>query len=244
MGPNAQSVTVVSVWTGGAFVPYSLPYTTASGLAGGPDLWVGGTRRPATMGNASGIAWYARRNGSDGWDTWELDQGTIVANAEGVTFGADGRAWTGSWAGQGFSGLEDGDWINVFELASGANDSSGLINHSGNLLAMATRRRRRRLGHPVRLGRSAAPRPGVRPHRPGADDQQRTAADAAVVNLVAHPDGPLLVLHDWADAVKVEVLVDPARWRDPAQLDRPARPVPAAWVTGPRCGTPTSSGPT
>lgn len=218
MGPNAQSVTMVSVWTGSAFVPYALPYTTARGLAGGTDLWVGGTRRTATMGNASGFAWYARSNGSDGWDSWELDQGTIVANAEGLTFGADGRAWTGSWAGQGFSGLDDSGWINVFEVASDANDSSGLINHSGNVLAMA-----RGTDGTIWAGQFASG--GLLRHDPASGRTDPIRPDNSglrsrrIVNLVAHPDGPLLVLHDADDSEdleRAEILIDPVLWRNPA----------------------------
>ena len=218
MGPNAQSATVVSVWTGGAFVTASPPYSTARGLAGGPDLWVGGSQRPATMGVASGIAWYARRTASAGWDTWNLDQGPIVANAEGVTFGADGRAWTGSWAGQGFSGVLDGEWVNVFEVASAANDSSGLINQSGNVLAMAT-------GSDGIIWAGQFASGGLLRHDPvsGRTDQVRLnnsgLLSRRIVNLVAHPDGPLLVLHDAdnpADLQRAEVLVDPVLWRNPA----------------------------
>ncbi len=46
-----------------------------------------------------------------------------------------------------------------------------------------------------------------------------------VVNIVVHPDGPVITLHDWVDAEKVEILVDPADWADAA-----------SWMVLPRDG--------
>ncbi len=44
----------------------------------------------------------------------------------------------------------------------------------------------------------------------------------SIVNLVVHPDGPVVTLHDWVDDEKVEVLVDP---------DNPA--APSSWISLP-----------
>ncbi|MBE0565702.1 MAG: hypothetical protein IH621_07095 [Krumholzibacteria bacterium] len=222
LGLNGQGQGIVSRWTGSAFVGVPTPYATALALAGGTDLWAAGRYAEAGMGSTSAFAWYARGDGGTGWQTWQLDQGTIVGTAEGLTFGRDGRAWIGSFTGQGFGGLGEGGWTNVFALASDANDSSGLINHSGNMLAMAATADGAVWACQYGSG-------GLLRHDPatGRTDPVRTTDSGlggrGVVNLVAHPGGPLLVLHDWQDAVKVEVLTDPARWRDPANwIDLPS----------------------
>ena len=204
----------IARWTGTEFVVTPAPYAAAHALAGGADLWVGGRLRLEGMGNASGIAWYARADGAGGWDEWRLDGAPLVGTVEGVTFGADGRAWIGSWAGQGISGLRDGQWTDVYELAAAGNDSSGLINHSGNVLAMATGTDGAiwavqfasggLLRHDPASGRTEP----VVPANSGLDGRR-------IVNLVVHPAGPLLMMHDSGDETKVQVLVDPARWRDP-----------------------------
>ncbi|MFO7609405.1 MAG: hypothetical protein R6X35_09455 [Candidatus Krumholzibacteriia bacterium] len=215
LGPNAQSQGVVSRWDGAAFTGVPTPHASALALAGGTELWTGGRYALAGMSPSAAFAWYARGDGAGSWQTWRLDQGSVVGSAEGLTFGADGRAWVGSFTADGFSGLGDDGWTSVNQLASAANDSSGLINFSANMLAMATD-----AAGAVWVGQYGSG--GLLRHDPttGRTDPVRTTnsglAGRGIVNLVAHPDGPLLVLHDWQDEVKVEVLVDPAHWRNPA----------------------------
>ena len=40
----------------------------------------------------------------------------------------------------------------------------------------------------------------------------------SIIDLVVHPDGPLIILHDWAMTQKVEILVDPDNWSERRQL--------------------------
>jgi hypothetical protein len=64
---------------------------------------------------------------------------------------------------------------------------------------------------------------GVLRHDPatGRTDQIREfnsgLTGRSIVSVAAHPDGPILFMHDWSDASdKVDVLIDPVHWRNPA----------------------------
>ena len=51
-----------------------------------------------------------------------------------------------------------------------------------------------------------------------------------VVSLVAHPDGTLLIMHDLNDAGLVDVLSDPAHWRNSSNWSA-LRADRRAWAT-------------
>jgi hypothetical protein len=214
MGGGASGTEVAS-WDGLRFSSQLAPYGSAAAIVGDEDLWLGGRLRLADMGTSSGVAWYARLDAAGtGFEIRRLENTPVAGNITGVTFGADGTAWIGSHIAQGFAGLKDGAWTNVWELASADNDSNGMINHSGNILAMATDAQGRIWATQYGSG-------GLLRHDPatGRTDQVLTGnsglAGRGVVRLEAHPDGPLIVMHDWQDATKVEVLIDTDLWRNP-----------------------------
>ncbi len=220
-GIDAQAAGHVGRWDGSAFTDIPLPYATATSLTGEDELWTGGRHRLAGTSPAAGYAWFARLGADDSWDTAVLDGGPVVGNVEGVTFGADGRAWIGSWGGAGISGLRDGQWVNVDSLASAVNDSSGLINFNGNVLAMAT-------DHAGGVWATQFASGGLLRYDPvtGRTDQILTGnsglSGRRVVNLTVHPDGSLLMVHDSGDAIPAQVLIDPVHWRNPANWVSPS----------------------
>ncbi len=216
LGLTGGGTGTLARWDDPGFTTRPTPYAAAAALAGGDVLWTGGRVAETGMGGTSGRAWYARMDDAAGaFTTARLDAGPVAGDIEGVTFGADGTAWIGSRTAQAFDGLKDGRWTSVFELATAENDTNVLINHSGNMLALATDSDG--MIWVTQYGSGGLLRHDPVHHR--TDHVLTTNSGLSgrgVVQLAAHPAGPLLVMHDWQDAVKVEVLVDPARWDNPA----------------------------
>ncbi len=169
--------------------------------------------RPAPL---AGFAWLGGRR-AGAWAQWFRDS-SIVGDADGVTIDALGRAWVGERGGDGLSALSpQGAWTHITDLATVANDSSGLFNHDGGVLSAVT---------------DAAGAlwfcqyfSGVIRVHDGAYDlihpYNSALAGSAVVRLGVHPAGPVFVMTDGNVADSgVQVLVDP---------DHPYRG--DAWVT-------------
>lgn len=201
-------------WNGAGYDDLVLPYALTYAVGGGGELWLGGRIIESGMSpGRSGLAYMGRLLTDGSFRTWPWDT-PLPASCAGVTFGADGRPWLGSRWGEAFSARgADGTWLNIYEVATADNDSSGLIGQWAPILALDT----------GADGVVWAPQlgAGVLRHDPatGRTDQIRTPNSGltghSVVNVTAHPDGPILLMHDWADAEKVDVLVDPVNWRNP-----------------------------
>ncbi len=143
----------------------------------------------------------------------------VAGGFDGVAIDSRGRAWVGDREGDGLAGYLDGSWYNITQLATVANDSSGLFNWGGGLLAMA------RAGDDlwfnqfvtgaIRLRPAAAPG--------GAESWDLITRNNSgmrgrfIVNIAVHPDGAVFFCTDAGDGeIGVDVLFDPANWRHPA----------------------------
>jgi ligand-binding sensor domain-containing protein len=211
-------------WDGAAWSQVAAPLAGTRALAAGngpaAPLWAAGGFSDPEMDPRSGHAFVARQE-DGGWSSWQTDEMIFVA-VDGCAFAPDGSVWVGSRQGLGI-GRRDADrrWTQVYQLATAANDSTGLFRHGPGVLSMLT----------LPNGEVWFPQftSGVVRLRPGdpattADDQfdLLTAAnsglpDNRILRIIRHPDGPLLFLSDDAG---VSVLLDPAHWRNPAQWVR------------------------
>lgn len=196
-----------STWGG---VP--LPYDRCDAVFSGATLLVGGREKPDGMGGAIGFGWVGSREGNNEFETWQLES-SLVRNANGVTFGADGSPWIGSHNADAISSLQEDAWFHIYEIASAENDSSGLFDHSGNVLGMTTG-----TDGVVYAGQISR---GVVRYDPIAERSNLMYHGSCglngtgVVNLSTHPAGPIFVMNDDRDEEKVEVLTDPFAWRNP-----------------------------
>lgn len=203
---------VMSLYDGSAWTPLTLPYTRTYAVFAGEDLWVGGRILETGMALQVGHGWLGRLEAGGGFTTWRLDA-SLVRNATGVTFGVDSTPWIGSHNADGISHLAGGAWSSIYVVASADNDSSGLFNQGANILSMTTG-----TDGVVYAGQYTS---GAVRHDPvtGVSELMFAANSGLqggnIVNMVTHPDGPVIFLHDWANAQKVEVLVDPDHWRNP-----------------------------
>jgi hypothetical protein len=208
-GTGRLHVNTADVWTD---VP--LPQLRCSSVFAGQDLWVGGraveTRNDRFISNV----YLARQEAGGTFTTWEQSQ-TQVGNSEGVTFGDQGQVWMGAWGGQALSSRDGDAWLHIFELPSAANDTMVLFPFQGNVLSMAS-------GPDGEIWAGQYASGGIIKYDPATnttdliDPSNSALGGRGIVNMITHPDGPLVVMHDWADADKVEVLVDPDNWQSSA----------------------------
>ncbi|PID81539.1 hypothetical protein CSB20_02545 [bacterium DOLZORAL124_64_63] len=197
-----------------------VPDQKVTALYAGTTLWLGGRDSPAGMdASANGFAWLARWDGQDNW-TVQIQDASLVYNACGVAVENDGTRWVGSFGGKAFSGIGDAGNHHFYELATVDNDSTGLFNHYANFLTMAADN--------AGVVYAAQYTAGIIRYDKNNDETalihpgNSAMSGGHIVNMVVHPDGPLFMLHDWADEQKVQILLDPANWEDPANwLDVP-----------------------
>ena len=232
LGVNSSSNGVLGVRQGNAWTLQVLPYAKCASVASGQDLWIGGMRTLEGMGSGAGFA-YLGRETAGSFDTWTIPTG-LVQNAEGVTFAADGSIWIGSHVADAVSGFDGQQWSSIYELAGQSESGYGLFNYGANILTMAGD-----LSGQIWISQYTS---GLLRHDPAAGTgvmltpQNSGMSGAFLLDLVVHPDGPLLLMHDlaWPETAmydqKVDVLIDPDRWDDPGSWFSP--PVDIGGITG------------
>ena len=200
------------VYNGTTWVTLTPPTGATGAIHAGTEFWLGG-RAGISTGAEFTIqnAYLARRNGATTFDVFEVTASQVLS-AGGVTF-SDGAPYVGGQVWQSvISSRHDGVWEHVHHelatadnvdkrlsegiilaLATGADDDVWAALYAGTGLA--------------RLDRAAGLTHLINPTNSGL-------LGKSIVNVVTHPDGPVLTLHDWADAEKVEILVDPDNWAD------------------------------
>lgn len=210
-------------WTGTAFGAMPTPAARTPVMAGGRDLWMAGWK-PAD-GMPEHWTWplfRARQEAGDTYSIWDTDEIT-VPSPSGAAFDADGRLWLGDFTAETLAlRQDDGLWRGVYETADSATDSSGLINHGGNLLFVAP-------GADGTLwsGQLGA---GVLRHDPLSWHMDVVVTDNSglgsgrVINGVPHPDGSILFMFDNKDfsGILLQVLTDPEHWRNPDNWATPS----------------------
>ena len=213
LGLTGGGRNVLSQYDGTSWTSVDLPYTRTYAVFSGQELWVGGRIRETGMAGQVGYGWLGRREAGGDFTTWRLDA-SLVRNANGVVFDSDGNPWIGSHNADGISRLGDDGWFSIYEVASAANDSSGLFNQGANVLSMtadadgivyAGQYSSGAVRYDSAAGRSHLMFPANCGLRGGH-----------IVNMITHPDGTVIFMHDWADPNKVEVLADPVHWRGDA----------------------------
>ncbi len=216
LGREPNSHGLLSEFDGSSWSPITLPYFQCSAIAAGEDLWVSGPEVYSTPGGHLTYNFLGRRLGGDQFDTL-VDMDTQVANCEGVTFGADGSTWMGDFFGFQISRYQPADdsFLFLFERPHAANDTLNLFPGLGPVLSLAGA-----TDGSVFAGQYAGG--GVLKYNPASmttdlmDPDNSGLQGRGVVNLVLHPDGPLIIMHDWRDTQNVEVLVDPDNWEGTA----------------------------
>lgn len=221
-------------WDGALWTEAALPEPLARVIAGGDRLWTAGMRIEPGMsgGQRTGRAFLAA-GGPDAWSSWQTDE-LLYTGVDGVGFGPDGSLWLGSRDGVGVSRCDpSGRWEQLYEVASAANDSLGLFAHGPNVLSLVVLPDGEVWFTQFDVGGGVARvRPGAGGGIAGAAVEHLTPLNSGlatrrVVRIVRHPDGPLLFCSDQSG---VDVLLEPSRWREPAQWLR--LPVGAAGLGG------------
>ena len=204
---------LLGLWNGVDFTLVAVPFAKVSTIWADHELWLGGpSREDPAMATLSSLAYLARRETAGEFTSWVMD-GTLVFNCQGVTIGKDGQIWIGSNLGRAVSAFDGDSWLNIYEIATAENDSSGLFNHGGNVLAMATGADGR-----IWFNQYGA---GALVHDPGTGTTTLLRPDDSplsgdrIVRIVTHPEGPVFFMHDINDAGLVDVLFDPGNWRNP-----------------------------
>jgi len=203
---------VLNEFDGATWSPIVLPFPKCSAIDAGEELWIGGSTRWITPGGRLIFNYLGRRLSGDDFDT-TVDTSTQVGNCNGVAFGADGTAWMGDREGFQISRYDprDDSFLFIFERPHAANDTLNLFPNLGPVLSIA--------GAPdgtVFAGQFAGG--GVLKFNPATSTTDLMDPDNSglqgrlILNLVVHPDGPLIIMHNEDDAQRVEVLVDPENW--------------------------------
>jgi len=200
---------------GSAWQAVLLPVQRTRAIAMLDDLWVGGEEKPANTSSQTGRVFLARRQ-QTAWDTWVTAESLVLAVGS-VAFGPDGSLWLGSENGLAVSTLAGGEWSHIADLATTENDSSGLFAYGPNINAMLILENGEVWFNQRTAGAVRKIPAGT--GQPTAQYDHLTAANSGLSsNLIScikqHPDGPLFFLHENAG---VDILLDPARWRDPTQ---------------------------
>ncbi|MEN8006910.1 MAG: T9SS type A sorting domain-containing protein, partial [Candidatus Krumholzibacteriota bacterium] len=212
LGLNASTQGVLSEYDGSAWNPIDLPFPECTAIAAGEEFWISGPDDHVTAGGQTTSNYLGRLQIGGTFDS-VVDASTQVANGVGVAFGADGRAWMGDFFGRQISAYDatDNSFFYIFERPHAANDTLNLFPGLGPVLSLAGAK-----DGTVYAGQYAGG--GVLKINGTSTDLMDPGNSGlqgrGVVNMVAHPDGPLIILHDWTDAQTVEVLVDPSDWTE------------------------------
>jgi ligand-binding sensor domain-containing protein len=213
-------------WDGATWTAASLPEPRTRVIAQKDGaLWCAGLRiDPDREPNGRAARAFLARRDEAAWSPWATDE-LLFLGVDGVSFGPDGALWLGSREGVGVARqTAAGQWGQVAGLATVANDSTGLFTYGANILALAgtpdgdvwvTQYDFHLLGGGGGLLRL---RPGAAVDLADVAVELLPPAEAPpghhrTVRIVRHPDGPLMMC---TDLLGVDVLVEPARPRDPA----------------------------
>ena len=213
LGLTALDGAVLSEYDGAVWTPIALPHPECTAIDAGEEMWISGPTRRETDGGRLTYNYIGRLE-DDGTFHTLVSTSTQVSNCEGVAFDADGRAWMGDFFGKQISRFDarDNSFFFIFERPHAGNDTLNLFPGLGPVLSIA--------GSPdgtVFAGQYAG---GgilkINTMSTGTTDRIDPSNSGlqgkGIVNMVVHPDGPLIVMHDWTDNQNVEILVDPDNW--------------------------------
>ncbi len=212
--PSEPADVRLQLWDGASWTAVPLPTGDCRALEVTDRVWVAGRIQAPGMYSQIARAFLAGRSGGD-WESWTYDS-SLVPDVGAVVLGPTGTAWLGSYRGWAVSARTGDDWFQIYQQASAANDSSGLIEFGGNIFTMLARTERetwiaQRDKGLIRLVRGAGGAPDVYEYITTANSG---LGAAQFTRIVEHPDGPLLFLTENGG---VSILLDPGQWRDAAQ---------------------------
>jgi ligand-binding sensor domain-containing protein len=202
-------------WDGAQWNTMSLPTPYVRAIGWDDGLWAAGEERRPDMAPQVGHALLALR-ADESWQTWVTDE-SLVRQVGGVSFGQDGTIWLAAQDGRAVSWRGTSGWSHIDREATAENDATGLIGFGANIFAI-----RALADGEVWLSQRARGLLRYVPARvTGSDDlYEQVTTDTSplrsdyVGRIVVHPRGPLLRL---TENDGVEILLDPARWREESQ---------------------------
>ncbi len=209
LGINSSNNGVLAYRDGSSWQDVAVPYLKTGTIYGDESLWIGGRVLPNGMAAGTGRAFVSRYLDTAVFENFESNF-SLVRNAEGIAFGNDGSAWIGSWLADAISTRDtEGNWRHIYEVASDENGNNGLFNQGANVLCMAGDA----AGY-MWAGQFSSGALRIDPEDLTTD--HLTASNSGLdgqllLNIVAHPDGPVFFLHD-LDGGMVDVLTDPENW--------------------------------
>lgn len=194
---------------GGSYHVEYGPYAKTSLIYADEEVYVAGRYRADGMASQTGRVFVARYLADYDYQTTLSDR-CLVHNPEGLALQRDGTLWIGSWLADAISSWDENrGWRHIYEVADADNDFNGLINQGANVLCMAED-----YSGAVWAGQFTAGAVRIDPQdmstehvRPGDVPMD----GGMLLNMVAHPDGPMFFLHD-LDGGMVDVLLDPVNW--------------------------------
>jgi len=202
----------VREWDGAAWNAVGLPHPVCTAIAAGDDFWVGGLLESITPGGRLVYNYLGRLLPGGTFDT-VTDIGTQVANSEGVAIAADGSAWMGDRNGFQITRYNprDDSFLFLYEVPHAGNDTLNLFPGRGPVLSIAATGSGNVYASQFAGG-------GVLKFDPATRTTDLIDTDNSglegrhILNLVEHPDGSLIVLHNASDAQRVEILVGGGDW--------------------------------
>ncbi|MBM4131066.1 hypothetical protein FJ250_08550 [bacterium] len=222
LGLDSSGNGVLEAATGGVWRTVALTNPKCRSVHAGADVWIGGRSQQVSGSRVLEQAYLGRREAGDQFTFLDF-RASLARSVEGVTFTPGGDIWIGDWRGAYVSRLRNGAWTYLWESAHVAPDSNGIFTAGGNVLCMAA-------GPDGTVWANQFTQGILRIDGATGKVNHLTSTSSGlsghfVVNLVTHPDGPLIAMHDVSDAQKVDVLIDPDGWRNPAN-----------WITLPLTG--------
>ncbi len=213
LGLTATGDGVLSQYDGTVWNPMTLPFAQCTAIDAGEELWVSGPTYRDTDGGRLTYNYLGKLQGDGTFTTW-VSNSTQVSNCIGAAFDAEGRTWMGDFSGRQITRYDtrSNSYFYIFERPHAANDTLNLFPGLGPVLCIAgapdgTVFAGQYVGGGIlkinTLGSGTTDR--IDPTNSGLQGR-------GVVNMVVHPDGPLIVMHDWTDLQNVEILVDPDNW--------------------------------
>ncbi len=203
----------VQVYNGISWQSFSTPSGSLGAIYAGDDFWIGGQASSSVSGQYTIRNAYLGRLG--GGSTFEVEeiQGSQVTNVAGVAFSGS-NPYVGSWVWFSvISGYQDGAWNHV-RYKSDNSDNASLS--PGQILVMDS-------GPDLSVWASVFHGTGLARITPSSGlvdlitPLNSGLQGGRVIGIEVHPDGPVITTHDWDNAEKVEVLVDPSDWGNSAQ---------------------------
>jgi len=204
----------VRVYNGSSWQTLAPPAGLRSAIFAGSDFWIGGqVSSSASAGYPERHAYLGRLATGTSFDVFKIEASQVLS-AAGVAF-SGGDPYIGAQAWQSVvSSRHEGVWHNLPYQGS-TPDNEGHHLSAGIILSMVT-------GPDDIVWAGLYAGTGLARIDPatGVTDlinpTNSGMSDNGIVNVVVHPDGPVITLHDWSDTEKVEILVDPTDWADDA----------------------------